>query len=351
MATLSRVTKLTRAVLKWGAIFIVSLFILNILLKVGGKIKNSLFPPPPPAPTVAFGKLPAPAFPQSKLSGPFSYTVDTVSGTLPTFFPLMTIYKTVQREPALLSLQKARERVNRAGFSKEEKQHSNRIYQWSDDGGRTIKFDIISYDFDITSDYLSDPKILKAENLPNQDKARALATSFLEKLDLLPQDVGSESLKASFWGVKDNLLYPATSFSNAQIIRVDLLPKGVNDTPVVYPEKDSSLINFLIGGKVNEEGKVVEAHYFYRMPDQNNFSTYPIKSTDQALEELKNNEAYIVNVDNKKTTNINITKVSLGYYFSRETQDFFYPVFIFEGDNGFLAYTWAIDPSWIQQPN
>lgn len=350
MATLSRVSKLTRAALRWGGILIAGLLLLNIVLKIGGGIKNSLFPPPPPAPTVAFGKLPAPTFPQSNISGPFSYTVDTVSGTLPVFSPLMTVYKTVQREPALLSLQKARERVAKAGFTKDEKQLGSRLYQWSDQKGKTIKFGIISYDFDITSDYVTDATILKGEKLPREDKAKTIATKFLEKLDLFPPEISTGSSQVSFWTVKEKILYPATSFSSAQIVRVDLFPKPINDTLVVYPQKDASLINFLIGSGTSEEEQILEAHYFYRISDQNNSSTYPIKFTDQALQELKDNKGYIVNVDNKKATNINITKVSLAYYLSPQTQNFFYPVYVFEGDNGFLAYVWAIDPSWIEEP-
>lgn len=351
MATLSRVTKLTRAVLKWGAIFIVSLFILNILLKVGGRIKNNLFPPPPPAPTVAFGKLPPPEFPENKITSKLSYTLDTVSGALPTMPTQVDIYKIVKSQPALLSLQKARERVSRTGFTKGERQQTNRIYLWTDVNSRTIKFDIISDDFDLTSDFLKNPKVTAAENLPNQDKAKTIAIKFLDQLEVLKNNLDTSNPKISFLAIKDGLLISTTSFSNAQIIRIDLPQKDINDIPIVYPDKDTSLANFLIGGNTNEEQSIVQAHYFYREPDLENPSTYPIKTIDQAFEELKSNQAFIVNLDNKKAGSINIKKVSLGYYLSPETQDFFYPVYAFEGDNGFLGYIWAIDPSWTQQPS
>lgn len=350
MLTLSRATTLTRAVLRWGAIAIVALIALNILFKVGGAIKNSLFPPPPPAPTVAFGKLPTLKFPQNTITGEFSYTLETVSGILPVTPLQINVYKTVQNQPGLLSLQKARDRVSKAGFTKQEKQISSRVYQWTDDFGRTISFDIISNDFDLTSNFLQDQKILTTKNLPNQEKAKTTATKLLERLDLLPKEFTDFSFRESLLAIKNNNLMPATSRSQADIVRLDFFPGLLDDKPIVYPQKNQALINFLVAENADDAKAIVEARYFYRAPDLKNSTTYPIKTADQVWQELTDNQGFITGLDNKNIKAITVRNVYLGYYSSSQTQDFYYPIFVFEGDNGFLGYVSAIDPAWLEEP-
>lgn len=326
------------------------LIALNILFKVGGAIKNSLFPPPPPAPTVAFGKLPALKFPQSSVTGEFSYTLETVSGILPVASLQVNVYKTVQNQPGLLSLQKARDRVSRAGFTKQEKQISSRVYQWTDDFGRIISLDIISRDFDLTSNFLQDQKILTAENLPNQEKAKTIATKLLEQLDLLPKEFADFSFRESLLAIKNNNLLPATSRSQADIVRLDFSPSLLDDKPIVYPQKNQALINFLVAGNADDAKAIVEAHYFYRAPDLKNSTTYPLKTVDQAWKELTDNQGFIAGLAEKNLKTITIRNVYLGYYLSPATQDFLYPVFVFEGDREFLGYVSAIDPVWLEEP-
>lgn len=355
MTTLAKVTSLTRRFLKWGAIIFGGIILLLILSGLGKNLKNRFFPPPPPAPTVAFGKLPPLQFPGNLTNQKLEFTLDTISGALPTLPSQISIYKLVKNEPSLLSLQKAKRRVGQVGFTTDETQLSSLVYQWKNpQNSSLIKLNIVTNDFDLASDFYSQPEVLAAENLPNPEQAKEIAKNFLGDLGLFPSSLGMEDFKTTLFSIQDKKIIPSDSFSNAQIIRVDLFQKPINNFPFVYPQKNSSLINFLVAGNSNRERPIVEAHYFSREADLNNSSTYPLKTISAAFDELKNGtskQVYIASINNQNITSISIKNVYLGYYLDRQSQDFLSPVFVFEGSNGFLAYVLAISPEWINEPS
>lgn len=344
MTTLARVTSITRLILKWGIILTISLIALTTL---GREVRNRFFPTPPPAPTVAFGKLPILHFPKSVTSQKLSYSLETFSGSLPNLPSQVKVYQVISDQPGLLSLQKAKERVAKIGFINGEVALSTNTYRWLDtQNGRSLKFNIVTNDFDLSSNFFENPLVLSAENLPSSQKAEGLAKNFFSQLDLLPSDLGE--IKTSLWTIQKNNLLSASSFSNAQIVKVNFFQKSLDNLSIISSKKDTSLINVFIASNKNE-GQIVEAHFFYRSPDLNNSSTYPLKTPAEAFEELKNNEAYIANINDKTKTDISIKNVYLAYYIDPENQGFFEPVFVFEGDNSFSAYLPAISSSWFEE--
>ena len=65
----------------------------------------------------------------------------------------------------------------------------------------------------------------------------------------------------------------------------------------------------------------------------------------RAWEYLQTGKGYVA----KRTTpNVTIRKISLAYYESNEPQEFLQPVYVFEGDNGFVAYVPAIKSEYLQ---
>jgi hypothetical protein len=59
-------------------------------------------------------------------------------------------------------------------------------------------------------------------------------------------------------------------------------------------------------------------------------------------------EGYIV--DKGENDRAVVRTVKLGYYDDFEEQEYLQPVYIFEGDGGFIGYVSALDPKF-QQPN
>ena len=102
MFTLSDASRDTKEILKWGGIFITVLVVALLFVRLGFYIKDLLYPAPPPAPTVAFGKLQLQGFPQNVVDQAFTYTNNTLTGALPNLSDQVKVYRMEPVKPDLL---------------------------------------------------------------------------------------------------------------------------------------------------------------------------------------------------------------------------------------------------------
>lgn len=347
--TLHDVTEKTKLIAKWAGIAIGTIIILVILFRIGVNIKNYFYPPKPIPPTVTFGKLPAIKFPISKRIENFSYTIDTVSGTLPVFSDRATVNKIIQSEPDILALKRAESRVSQVGFpSSTETQISDRVYRWTDNQSlnKIMSANIFSFNFNLTSNFLSNPKITGSVNILNEQDAISAAQSFLSSLSSFPNDIDISKTKTTLFTIKDGQLVTATSLSNTQIIRVDFFQKDYNNLKIYYSDYPFSIINILASGG-GSDYQIVEANYFHHdISDKS--ATYPIKTSDEAFSNLQKGNAYIVSY-NGTGLNIKIKNVYLGYYLGETEQDYLMPIVVFEGNDNFFAFVSAVKNEWVDE--
>ena len=342
MPTLSKVTSETRFVLKWAAIIIVAI----LVVKIGIVIKDKLYPPLPPPPTVSFGKLEAIKFPTNSTDKPLKYTLDTISGAFPVFQDKVKVYKITPNRLNFLSLEKAQSKVSKLDFGTQKSLISENTYQWVDRKQllRKISFNISSSDFIYSSSFITDPTIQSGINL-SENEATNIAKTFLEDLSSFPDDIDLAKTKTSLYTIKNYTIIPSEGISKAQIIKVDFFQKDIDKLPVYYPAL-SSTISLLIGGGENNP-QVVEAFYTHKDISRE-YGTYPIKTAQSAFLELKQGKAYISSFS-EKDTNVFIKNMSLGYYLGKDEQKYTVPIIIFEGDNDFFAYISAIKDEWVSK--
>ncbi len=344
MLTLNQATSETRVILKWGAVILFLLLLILVLFRVGGILKDKFFPQAPPPPTVSFGKLPLIVFPNVSNKN-FNYSLNTVTGALPTFPDRIKIYKMAAIPPDLLALKKAVERVNSVGFTNPELPISAKVYQWNDNGplNRSLTMDIFSSDFSLSSSFISDPVIMSGVNLPDPNTAAITAQSFLSGMSSFPDDIDSAKTKSLLFSINNNTLISATSVSNAQVIEIDFFQKDIDKFPIYYPKAVSSTMNVLVaGGK--DQGQVVQADFSHQTIS-NESATYPIKTAGDAYSLLKQGQGYIASYFGS-STDISIKDVFLAYYIGEKKQDYLFPIAVFEGDNGFFAYVPVVTDGW-----
>lgn len=313
-------------------------------IKLLAFVKDSFSPPPPPQ--AAFGKLPVIPFPDKKKEN-ISYSLDTLTGFLPGFPDRAKIYKTTISQPALLGLDRTREKVVQIGFTSLGTQIAEDTYQWTDQTSslqRTITMNIFSSDFTLSSPYLVTQSFEKFSESDEKNRAIEAAKSFLSSMSLFPQDIDENKTKTTLYSIEKSDLVQVSKISNAKIIGVAFFQKDLDGLPIYYDKGISSTISFLIG-KENGELKVVSARFFHKNISKIS-STYAIKTAGQAFSELQKGKAYIAyKPDN--TVEFTIKKVFLGYYIGSEQQEFLLPIVIFEGTNNFIAYVSAVRDEWI----
>src|SRR6266702_2501420 len=81
------------------------ILLIVIFVKVGKFINTILNPPRISSPNEAYGKVTPILFPQSTVRGEFTYSINTVNGSLPEDFPdRVIVYQMVVPQPNLLNL-------------------------------------------------------------------------------------------------------------------------------------------------------------------------------------------------------------------------------------------------------
>ena len=303
---------------------------------------KGLYTPPVP-PTAGFGKLPSIAFPNQAKEN-ITYSINTLTGYLPTFSDRAKIYRITTNPPTLLGLDSSQKKVAGIGFSSQGFPISESTYRWVDKNSqKIITMNIYSSNFTFSYPYLTVP--LQTFSDQEKDKTVDKAESFLSAMSILfPTDIDDSKTTTSLYSIETGALVPVDNISDTKIVAVDFFQKDVDSLPIYYEKGTSSTIDFLVG-KENDSLEVVNATFLYKNISKV-FSTYAIKTAQQAYSELQSGQAFIVNKD-PNISEITIKNVSLGYYIGEADQNFLMPIVVFEGSNNFLAYVSAVRDEWI----
>lgn len=340
MATLAQVTWETRIVLKIAAVILTILTVVFLFFKGGAIIQKIFFPKPPPPPDEKYGILPTVTFP-SQQPAKYSYQINTISGKLPLFPDRMKVYKIKQDTPTLATLQILRNKLVSARFTERETKIGETKYQWSRVNGDSILYNTITNNFSISSGYLTSPLSEFGYPISKKDDAYRLALSFLELIRVNASDVPIEKSTLTFYKVSGRSLIRVESQSDANVARLDLFQNDIDkDLKIYYPDYRKSIMYFIFQTKGGTP-QIVESQYNHYVADTTDYATYPIKTPDQAFEDLKNGQALIFNESKNKSSSVDITDVFLGYYIGEENQQYLLPIVVFKGD-GFIAYTKAL---------
>ncbi len=349
MLTLTAASKETKLIIKWAAIILAVIFVILIGIRTLIILKETLFPTPPPKPTVLFGKLTPAIFPGSTTNENFTYSLDTISGELPNFPQQLKIYKVEVPKADLLALKNVGETVANAGFQNGPFKVSDKLYFWTNDRGdflKTIRVNIQNGNFTLFSPFYFDNSILAAKNLPREKEAIKDAQNFLSDIEYLSSDLDLGKTKANLLSIKDGQVDGAISLSSAHGYRVNFFQKNINNLPVYYEKPNESNVNVIITGGENSS-QVVRASYLLQKPSKD-VSTYPMKTSQEAFEELKDGKAYIASFYGE-SNKIKINEVFLAYYISSKEQEYILPIIVFVGNDGFYAYVSAVTDEWISK--
>ncbi len=346
MPTLSQTTKETKLIIKWGIIGIALIALIFLGIKAGGFLKEVFFPTPPPAPTVSFGKLPKIGFLENKEIGNYSYSIDTLTGKLPVFPDRATVFKTKEQKSDLLAFEKSKERAQKLGFEQSPQTLSDGVYRWIDQSKieRKLTLTALEPKLILDSNFYTDEYILKGENLPSENEAISIAKDMLNSISMLPESVDEEKTTTTLFTIKNYALIPATSFAGSQVIQVNFFQKDIDEKSVFYKSPYTPNISIYITGG-ERRWQIVKVEYYYQELSES-LATYPIKTAEEAFEELKNGKAFYASIPIEKN-DINIKEVNLAYYIPDESTKYIMPVIVFEGDEGFFAYISAIKDEWI----
>lgn len=340
----------TRRTINWAILGVIAYILLRILWSIFLVIFLILFPPKAPPPNHAFGKLPSLKFPSTATpSGQLTFQLQTIQGTVPPASPSASVYFMPKTAPNLLALTSAQDFAGRLLFNPTPIQESKNIYRFNDQDLplRRLRYDIVSGNFVVRYGFEQDPSIFIDKNLPQPEAVQVESENLLQSYNLDKNDLAHGTIRVTFWKLSGTQLIPTSSLSQADAERVDFFRASIGDMKIFTPNPDEASVSIIYSGSAESKKHIIQLAYTYWPIDFTTSATYGLITSDQAWTELQNGQGYIARLPTSGTVAV-VRNVYLGYYDSYDPQTYLQPIFVFEGDNGFLGYVPAVAPPWTE---
>jgi hypothetical protein len=342
MITLTKASVSARKGIRYTLFAIILLIIGRFALAGGLKFYKSLLPEPKPKATSRFGALPLLPF-EDKYSDieKLNYKLETVDGKLPQIPEVIEVYFMPRPLSSIVALDNAKSIARKLDFNPNGRELVETVYLFSKDNlPSTMSMNIVSGAFSISYDVNSDPFVFDGLP-PTAPTATSTIKKFLASANLLKDLEGNVSHK--FLRVEGGELVPAVSLSEANVTEINLHRSvyGANEISAATSDPKKSNVWFLLSTK-SRNPVIIAGEYHYFPIDPDTFSTYDIKTSQLAWEELLEGKAVIASVDSTEGTEISVREIYLSYYDAGQYTEFYQPIFVFEGDNDFIAYLPAI---------
>ncbi len=353
MSSLTEISIASRKFFVWVVAVVIGYFVLRILIGFGIAYWKATHPIPIPPPNIKFNKLPSPKFSHvATSSSGMTFTLETVEGRPPETTAAGKVYAMPKRLPNLLASERAKKLATKIGFTQEPEIVTSTLYRFTDPAEplRTLEIDINDMNFRLKYDYIKNPQVFTIGKLGSKDEALSEVKQFVQFNNLFDQTVLKGKITTDLLKFDDEKksFQPAPSVSNADAIRVNFFRSDLDEMPVVVPRFSKSYNYAIFNAGSTLSTRIIDLSYIFWPIALDDFATYPLKSAQIAWQDLKDGYAYVVSIGRNTPENIVIRKIYLGYYDNEEPQTYLQPIFVFEGDNDFIAYLPAISPEWLE---
>jgi hypothetical protein len=356
MATLTETAQKVRLAIKYSIFGFVAITTLWFAAGAAIRYYKALNPPPPPLPTVDFGLLPAIQFPTE--TGRPALELELPKGQIPPFPDRMRVFFAPTKRSGFMDPKKAIATANKLDFLFKPDQPTETYYVWrkQDILNSRLEMNIISGHYSLTRAWQNNPALLSLNNFVSDDKVIYDVVNFLQRAGLAHADaVGNEKIR--YLKASGGDLVSALSLSDAEFVQVDMfrnpykvINKETDEVLEEYsfyrPDPEKGLIRTIVSGSTNAREQIISQEYKYTKVDYANFGTYPIKTGEEAWQELQQGEGFVT-IGSPTSGTLKIRRILLGYYDSDLTQSYAMPIYVFLGDKNFVAYVSAIKNEWM----
>ncbi|PIS15823.1 hypothetical protein COT62_01580 [Candidatus Roizmanbacteria bacterium CG09_land_8_20_14_0_10_41_9] len=296
-----------------------------------------------------FGKIKTPVISGSKTSSTTNYILDTIEGQPTT----ATLSANIYLVPPITTQLNYREKVyliaKMVGFNTETSKYtlSNRTAVFSDDKQR-VNIDVANFNFDYEYSYAKDPLLFTNTQIPSNKDIEEKARDFLKSVGRYPDELSTGKVNIVYhnYNATANTLFVTKNPAQANVVEVDFYRPDIDGFPVVSPEYFTSQ-NYVIMVFKQSTFKVIKAQVSFFEKSDDQVGVYPLRNGDAAFADLKAGNGYVISGENKPT--VTIKKMFLGYHDLDSYQNYLEPVYIFLGENDFVAYVPAVEKDWLEE--
>lgn len=349
-AGLSFTAYYTRKLIKWGGVGIIIYIIAHIsVVSIYRAIQNRAQEPPPPV--AAYGPLPYVEFPSQDDNLEFIFRLETISGELPSDFPdRVNVFVSSNYQPNFQSYNSANDKAMRLGFRSEPLPVTESRYRWRMLDGLTglLELHIFRGDFDMILDWASNESLLVSPTKGGSRELQAFnaSKSVIQKVGSWSPDWNGGSYATLYYEYVNGQLVQVDRLTKADFLHVNLRPKPLAENMDFVSADPQRPAVWALVSRLNNQ--VVEMHFRYFGINRDQFTDYPIEPIQNVWQEVQNNQLYIASIgENQPGQEVIIRHFSLGYFLPTHYTQYIQPVFIIQGDNGFVGYSPAIDRQLI----
>ncbi|MDP3724071.1 MAG: hypothetical protein Q8R11_00380 [bacterium] len=354
MATLHQSAQTARqlalTLLVGGLIFAIG----KVVWDIGWQVYREKNPIPLAAPETEFGRLPNANIGQGIIPEiPFRYTLDTIDGRLPQGTPSAVVFHLSLPPTGFLTQDRAQVQAGEWGFTTNPERVGLTSYKWKDDAAKAeITIDGLTGSFAYKQNVFADPTEI-ARSVPTAEEVRAFVSTLLSRTTrlgdtakpLLTEYLDMEKSSLTFVRSDGSEWSDTILLSQAQGLRVTVPYRAIGGVSVLPVDPKKPLVSVVVvAGRSGMEAAFVL--YTDLAIDEEDASTYPLKTPAQAWRELNGGRAILVRTPTNGVAEVRIENIFLGYVVSGQKQEFLQPLYVFTGED-FQAYLPAIPEEWL----
>jgi hypothetical protein len=359
--TLTEFAYYLRRVLPLAVLGVIIILILYLTLKIVELTRPTTPLVVVPTPTPAFGQLaPITLNNVSPLPMNMKYVMDTVEGVPLTATTSARIYFIPKKTPNLGFREKANVLAKALQF--DEATTTTKLDTTSDtytlvDRTKRLVVDIDNFNYTYSQDFDEETREFLARLvMPNEEKIISKGQEILRSLNRYPPDLAQGIQTISFIAYKEASGSAQASAEivqnpqSANMVAVDFFPPKLNELDTVTEDFVSSpnRVVFIPQGGATDFVVKAQVEIFERSEEQN--SSYPLKTGDQVFQDLHAGKGFFIqgmdSISGK--TLIKIKKMYLAYLIPGFYTTYIQPVYVFIGEDNFVAYVPAVADEWIQ---
>lgn len=329
MTSLTRVSIVARKIIRYGTYLLIFGIILRFLIIFGADLYGKLNPTGPPDPTVPFGQLSELPFPIKETPESLNYELILPDTDPPEFPSQAYVYVMPKIQTNIRVLDDAKNKAARLGFNANGEELVESVYVFEhDEEPSRLTMNIVNGIFSISYDVRANLSIL-GRLPPSPEDAEKDLSALLTRASTKPEDLTGPVTNV-FLKINDSGFSKAISQSDADIIKVNFFRKDYEeDMPSMTPDATEANVWFYLGGS-GDRGTppVIGGEFHYYPIDEKKKGTYPIKTFQEAWDELVGGKGYIANFGNN-SSNIIIRRVYLAYYDAGQYTPHLQPIVVF----------------------
>lgn len=350
--TLTELTYNLRKSAPFAILGFILLVVFFLVIQTGLKFYADKNRPTGPAIQQLFGPLP-PLTLQNAVAAPVgaNFTLDNIEGRPTTSTDSARIYALTQEGARFSFLQTITLMAKAVGFDTQISPHrlegTKAIFE---NAQEKLTIDITNFNFEFEMKVADNPDLLVAGKFPQEDRIVEEARGFMTRMDKYTSDLaqGKTSVTYHHYNKDTGDYEKVDNPSFAEVAEVDFFKPDLEGFPVVAPEFNYSQ-NYVVLMFDGDNSRVIKAGATQFPIDTTTVGIYPVKTGDQAWQELTDGKGYIV-LPGKNDAQITIRSMFIAYLDPNLYQAYLQPVYVFLGDNDFVAYVPAIETAISSPP-